>query len=381
MFENLKKRFNLEWFSAFFTWSFVSVSTVVFLAKNESYTAVEITLSATLFVVYFVLWSHIIRDKPFKHDLQIRSVLIALAFAVVFTLYFLVPYTFVAILGVILCGCLSIVMPFRYAVLMSIAMSVPFWLIHHFYWGRDNMLLTTVLFWTFNLFALVMINSMTQAKAAQAHSEQINRELLATQSLLTEATKQSERVRIARNIHDLLGHHLTALTIKLQVAHRLSEGKAKSEIEACHQLAKLLLSDVREAVSEIRSKSQINLISAIEAIQHSTPKLMIELEVKGSVNVCDVKQAETILRAVQESVSNSLKHGSANVFTIRIVQNDTELAVQLQDNGSTASVNISEGNGLKGIKERVSELNGTFDYKATSKGFFSTIHLPLVLEG
>ena len=61
-----------------------------------------------------------------------------------------------------------------------------------------------------------MVNTATKEREAKEHANQLNRELLATQELLSQASKQAERVRIARNIHDLLGHHLTALTINLR---------------------------------------------------------------------------------------------------------------------------------------------------------------------
>jgi signal transduction histidine kinase len=302
------------------------------------------------------------------------------AYIVIVQLYFMVPYTYTAILGVILCCSLPLVMSFRSALACSILFSLPLWLIYELYWQRSNMLMTATLFWTFNLFALVMINAMIKAKEAHAHSQQINRELLATQSLLTEATKQSERVRIARNIHDLLGHHLTALTIKLQVAQRLSDGQAKQEIDECHQLAKLLLSDVREAVSEIRSKSQIDLITAIRSLQQNTPQLNIETDFPDSIQISDVQQADAVLRAIQESITNSLKHSKASTFAIAVQQTDNALLVHLKDNGKSISHTIKPGNGLIGIRERVSALNGTVDYQSTPDGFVTDIHLPLNRE-
>ena len=104
----------------------------------------------------------------------------------------------------------------------------------------------------FNVFALIMVNTASKERQAEEYANQLNREFLATQKLLSQASKQAQRVRITRNIHDLLGHHLTALTINLQVASRITQGEAKEKVESYHFLAKLLLSDVREAVSEIR---------------------------------------------------------------------------------------------------------------------------------
>lgn len=109
----------------------------------------------------------------------------------------------------------------------------------------------------------------------EEQANQLNRELIATQSLLSEATKQSERLRISHNIHDVVGHHLTALTINLQVASHLTDGKGKEAVDQSYSVAKLLLSDVRSAVSEIRDMSVIDLRSALQRLFDNTPKLTV----------------------------------------------------------------------------------------------------------
>src|SRR3546814_12036878 len=76
-----------------------------------------------------------------------------------------------------------------------------------------------------------------------------NSELRATRALLAESSRLSERMRISRELHDLLGHHLTALSLNLEVATHVSSGKAQEHVRQAHTLAKLLLTDVREAVS------------------------------------------------------------------------------------------------------------------------------------
>ena len=83
----------------------------------------------------------------------------------------------------------------------------------------------------FNIFALFMINTANTERQAKERANQLNCELIATQKLLSQASKQAEWVRIARNIHDLLGHHLTALTINSQVATRITQGEAKEKMK------------------------------------------------------------------------------------------------------------------------------------------------------
>ena len=86
-------------------------------------------------------------------------------------------------------------------------------------WEQTNGLwLTAILFWTFNLFSLMMMESRKQAEVAREQAEQANRELRALQDLMQQASRKDERTRIARDIHDLVGHHLTALSLHLLVS-------------------------------------------------------------------------------------------------------------------------------------------------------------------
>ena len=97
---------------------------------------------------------------------------------------------------------------------------------------------------------------------ARDELRKVNSELRATQALLAENTRIAERVRIARELHDLVGHHLTALTLNLEVVTHLVDGKSLEHVQQAHALAKLLLADVREVVSDMRDDDKVNLAEA-----------------------------------------------------------------------------------------------------------------------
>lgn len=237
------------------------------------------------------------------------------------------------------------------------------------------MFINALLFWTFNLFALVMMNATLEAQRAREAANELNRDLMATQALLNQATKQAERIRIARNIHDLLGHHLTALTINLQVASRISDGEAKGKIDECHGLAKLLLSDVREAVSEIREKSNLQLDLAIQALVENVPQIKVQMDYEAGLHITDVTVAEAILRCVQESLTNSLRHSQADQFEIKLWERDNHLQMTLKDNGAGQG-DPRPGNGMKGMQERIAEVGGTIRFERASSGFLTTVEFP-----
>ena len=220
-----------------------------------------------------------------------------------------------------------------------------------------------------------MVDTAMRERKAREQANRLNRELLATQSLLGQATRQAERVRIARNIHDLLGHHLTALSINLQVASRITGGEAKDKVDQCHSLAQLLLSDVREAVSEIRDRSTIELKSALLALVNNIPRLRVNLDYDSKLLISDVELAETIVRCVQESVTNSLKHGKATKFDIELKEQQQKILICMSDNG-VPQPGFKIGNGLIGIQERVRQLGGSVHFESEDKGFRTSIEIP-----
>lgn len=375
MIKKISEWLPIETSIALLTWAFVSGSALFFMWQNKDFNGIQVLSAAILFVVFIVTWKTGVREEEFKHDLQTRAILIVLQIVAIILLFFQVPFTYIAILVTIWSSQLPYYISIKRALLLSPLWSAPLGLIHTFYWDHSYMLLTTSLYWTFNLFALVMVNSTIKEKNAREAANELNRDLMATQALLSEATKQAERVRIARNIHDLLGHHLTALTINLQVASRISQGQAQQKIEECHGLAKLLLSDVREAVSDIREKSNLQLEAALTTLIENVPEIEVSLDYDDNVLITDVNVANTILCCVQECLTNSLKHSNASQFQIQIKERNDMIQVSMQDNGKAVS-EIKVGNGISGMRERVAELNGQLNFTSMANGFSMLIELP-----
>jgi len=243
--------------------------------------------------------------------------------------------------------------------------------------GYLNAAIQTTLFGTFHLFALLTARSAVQADVARREVESLNRELLATQRLLAEASRQGERTRIARELHDLLGHHLTALSINLQIAERTSDGETREKIGECRALARLLLSDVREAVSTLRDEQGVDLEAAIRLIVDGTPRLEMRVDIEDALQIDDVGIAQTLLRCVQEALTNTLRHADASECRIRIWQADRTIHLEVSDDGRVQG-EITEGNGLAGMRERLQALRGTLQLDRTGRSLrlHATVPLP-----
>ncbi len=289
-------------------------------------------------------------------------------------MYFAVPYSFVAIYMVIFSAITPYYISIKNAFLLSPLWSLPQFVIYNYYWGEQGALITSLLFWTFNLFALVMVNSNVKERDAKLSAEFTTQQLLATQSLLNEAVKQDERVRIARNIHDLLGHHLTALAINLQVASHKSEGETKALIDQCHHLSKLLLSDVREAVSDIREKGTIDLKSSLEALMGNATQLETELHLDEMLEISDINLADCLIKIIQESLSNAMRHAKAKHFFVTIKKDSSCLELKIKNDGKMPG-EIHSGNGLRGIVERCKEFSGHAEFRINKGWFISTIKI------
>lgn len=376
----VKKYVSIESFTAIMAWAVVSISALWLMYDSNDYTWASITAAAMFFSIFILCFLASVVDHGTVANIHIGLVLLVTQYVAILAAAAVVPFTYIAILLTIWSAQLPYFIPFRTAVMASPLWSAPLWLVFSFAWGREFEGLSALLFWTFNMFALVMVNATIKEKRAREAANELNRDLLATQALLGEAAKQAERVRISRNIHDLLGHHLTALTIKLQVASRITDGEAQKNIQQCHDLSKLLLSDVREAVSEIREKSAIEWQFALKTLIENVPNLEIDLDIKQNIPISDMHTADAILKCVQECLTNTLKHSNAKRFSICIDQKGNRLLVEMRDDGHHNKFEtLAEGNGLKGMRERVAELGGDFMAHLNSDGFETLIELPEAL--
>ncbi len=238
--------------------------------------------------------------------------------------------------------------------------------------------LQAMLYVGYSSFAMVI--GLVAKQQAQAREEQrrLNAELRATRALLAESSRMSERVRISRELHDLLGHHLTALSLNLEVAGHLTEGKAQEHVRQSHTLAKLLLTDVREAVSEMREDGSVDLTGAIRTLVEGVPALDIRLELPERLEIEDPERAHVLLRCTQEIITNAVRHAGVSTLWLGLSRDAREARIQARDDGRGAESDLAQGNGLRGMRERLSAFGGRVDIiTGRGQGFALDIRLPL----
>ena len=207
-----------------------------------------------------------------------------------------------------------------------------------------------------------------------------NAELVATQALLSDETRMAERLRISRELHDVVGHHLAGLSINLQLASHLVKGPAAETVNEAHLVAKLLLAEVREVVGGLRDPRQSDLRGAIELLSNGIAEPSIHLALPEDLERVDPTCAHVIFRCIQEAMTNAIKHAHASNLWVELRRSETGWEILVRDDGKGAST-IVPGNGLKGMRERLEEAGGNLQLESQpDEGFTIQAFIPFVGE-
>jgi signal transduction histidine kinase len=230
----------------------------------------------------------------------------------------------------------------------------------------------------FQGFAVAAIASARGEAEARMVLARTNAELLATRTLLDEATRARERTRIARDLHDVLGHNLTALGLQLEIASHVGEEAARAQVAKARELTSHLLDDVRDVVASMRPEGSASLVAAIRALVVEVPGLAIHLDVPESLVVEDSCRAECVVRCVQEIVTNTRRHarGAENLW-IRLCREGDDVTVEAHDDGRAAE-ETCDGQGLRGMRSRLEEMGGRLEVRrAPERAFAISARLPM----
>jgi two-component system, NarL family, sensor histidine kinase DesK len=218
---------------------------------------------------------------------------------------------------------------------------------------------------------------------AFAQQARTNSLLERANSEIERLTQEAERHRIARDLHDLLGHTLTVITMKLDLARRLLSHdpdhnlvRARNEIAEAEQTARNALADVREAVSGYRAEGLATEISrARRSLLSADVKLTTTL---APVNLSS-RQVNVLCLALREAVTNIVRHAHATACHVALLEEDGKIHCTIEDNG-LGDGQIREGNGLRGMRDRLQSIGGIVMLTGSaSRG--TRLELLLPLEG
>jgi len=226
------------------------------------------------------------------------------------------------------------------------------------------------------VFAVTFSRQSLRERAARTALAIANAELRASRELLAENSRAAERLRISRDLHDTLGHHLAALSIQLDVASRRAPEPVAQDVHEAHAITRLLLSDVRDVVGTLRRDTDADAVALIRAMCRNIGDLAIHLEAPEGALPVDAAQAEALVRCVQEVITNTLKHAKAGNLWIQLARVDGGITVRASDDGRGAA-RVEAGTGLTGMRERFAQLGGEVDVTTTvGDGFAVRAFMP-----
>lgn len=223
------------------------------------------------------------------------------------------------------------------------------------------------------LAALFSITALLREQRMRQELTEAHVELQAAGVLLEDSTRTAERLRISRELHDLIGHQLTVLTLELETARHREGAAAREHVEQANQVARDLLGNVRSTVSTLRAESSPGLTAALRKVGRDIPGLDIDVEVAEDVQV-DEEQTAALVRATQEVITNTLKHAEARELWIDVVRDGEMVRLTAVDDG-TGTPGLVPGNGLGGLSERFATLGGGAEFDGGA-GFRVTAWVP-----
>jgi signal transduction histidine kinase len=219
---------------------------------------------------------------------------------------------------------------------------------------------SVVAYASFQAFAAVVLSYARRAEEATDQLRASHAELMATRSLLAASSRDQERLRLSRELHDVAGHSLTALKLNLGALARDPRQPDPERAALCAGLADDLLQNLRRVVARMRTHDGMDLREAIERLAAPYPTPRLHLEIADGAEVDDIERAEAILRTVQEGLTNAARHsGAANLWVV-LQRDGDRLQLELRDDGRGA-VALAPGNGLAGMRERLQSVGGGLD--------------------
>jgi two-component system sensor histidine kinase DesK len=171
----------------------------------------------------------------------------------------------------------------------------------------------------------------------------------------------AERERIARDLHDVLGHTLSVIVLKAELAYRLVDSdpaRAANEMVDVEKTARTALAEIREAIGGYRSRGFAAEIEAARLTLDSAGVTLVAESIPANTAKLSPQEETALALVLREAVTNIVRHARATTCRLRFVTEAGHRRLVVEDDGQHAIAR--EGNGLRGMRERVESLGGHF---------------------
>ena len=250
--------------------------------------------------------------------------------------------------------------------LASVAMAI--------HWTPRSAILVMPPYLGFQILALFVMEALAREAAARRDIARAHAELRAVHEILADSSRIAERLRISRELHDALGHHLTALSLNIEVAIQKSDAATRPHLDTAQSLTRKLLGDVREIAAAVPDRGDVDLAQALQSLVSDVPRPRIHLQIQPGMRVDDPEQAHVIVRCTQEIVTNAVRHSSASNLWIVIARDGGALRIEARDDG-TGAAELSAGFGLRSMRDRVEGAGGELHVASRPGSGFEVVAL------
>jgi len=226
-----------------------------------------------------------------------------------------------------------------------------------------------------------LMNSLDNERRLRYELEQTKLKLMRSSKEIASITEVKERNRIARDIHDSVGHSIAGILIQLQAAHKLHIKDQSRSMEMVSKSIVGLAASIellRDTVHNIKPRENLGS-EYVRNIVDNFSFCPVQLKLNGDFNSIPINHLEVIIANIKESLTNASRYSAATGMEITIDINEQYSRLYVKDNGVGCTV-VKEGLGLSGMKERVRNLGGTVSIIADN-GFLIVCLIPRQKKG
>ncbi|MES5941513.1 MULTISPECIES: histidine kinase [unclassified Bacillus cereus group] len=243
-----------------------------------------------------------------------------------------------------------------------------------------NQLTTTSLVNIVPMFILMLLTPFGMRNFNQ--KRMLRNQLDEANEQIKDLVKREERQRIARDLHDTLGHTLSLITLKSQLVEKLivkNPERASAEAKEITQTSRTALKQLRELISDMR---MITVEEELEQIKAILQAATIELEIKQETSASSLSPIEQNIlgMCLREAVTNVVKHSKATRCTVSVLESQGELILTVEDNGIGLADQNHDGNGIRGMKERIALIDGFVELGTINPGTLLIVKVPVVIR-
>jgi len=320
-------------------------------------TGVSFVLFASLYVDYFAHWS-----GPRSRQLADLMAIGLLGFA-------LIPFNSGGTTYVIYVAALSpFILKPRQAIRLFVVVAAALWVEMAWLATPDRWVVSG---WITGIIFIVGIGNLFLGDRVRQHAL-----LRRAQEDVEQMATVAERERIARDLHDVLGHTLSVIALKSELASKLADldpARATQEIREVERVSRQALGEVRAAVEGYKSRG---FSGELRSAQQTLGSAGVRLDSSVDAVAMSARQETVLALALRETITNVVRHARASVCRVALGVDHGELTLTIQDDGVGGP--LREGNGLIGMRERVRSAGGTLDVEA-STGVKVCVRLPLTV--